>query len=81
MERKIIKIGNSKGLMLSKTVLEKYDIIDKVHMILEEDCIVLKPVLKPRQGWDEKFRKMHEKGDDQLLIEDVFDEEQLEEWK
>ena len=33
MEAAIIKIGNSKGLRLSKTILEKYNIKDKVEMI------------------------------------------------
>ena len=36
METAIIKIGNSKGLRLSKTILEKYNIKDKVEMILEK---------------------------------------------
>ncbi|HUH73967.1 MAG TPA: hypothetical protein VLZ75_06115 [Chitinophagales bacterium] len=36
MEIPIIKIENSKGLRLSKTILEKYNIKDKVELILEE---------------------------------------------
>ena len=35
MEVSIIKIGNSKGFRLSKTLLEKYNIKDKVELILE----------------------------------------------
>lgn len=81
METKIIKIGNSKGLRLSKTVLDKYEIKDTIQMILEEDCIILKPIPNPRIGWGKEFKKMHERGDDQLLIDDIFEEEQLEEWK
>ena len=37
METAIIQIGNSKGLRLSKTILEKYHIKDKVELILEKD--------------------------------------------
>ena len=37
METSIIKIGNSKGLRLSKTILEKYNIKEKVELILEKD--------------------------------------------
>jgi antitoxin MazE len=80
MEAKIIKIGNSKGLRLSKTVLEKYDIQDKVELILEEDQIILRPVELPRKGWDEKFKEMAKREDDELLIDDVFIDEDLEEW-
>lgn len=80
METAIIKIGNSKGLRLSKTILEKYNIQDKIELILEEEQIILKPIAKPRQNWAKEFKKMNEKGDDQLMIDDVFEDENLEEW-
>lgn len=80
MEASIIKIGNSKGLRLSKTILEKYRIQDKVEIILEEDQIILRAIEAPRKGWEEKFQKMAEKQHDQLLINDVFDDENFDEW-
>ena len=80
METSIIKIGNSKGLRLSKTILEKYNIKDKVEMILEKDQIILKPIDKPRKNWEKEFEKMHINNDDKLLMNDVFDEENLDEW-
>ncbi len=42
MELPIISIGNSKGIRLSKTLLEKYAIKDKVELILEEGYMILK---------------------------------------
>jgi antitoxin MazE len=81
METSIIKIGNSKGLRLSKTILEKYNILDKVELILEEDQIILKPISTPRKDWEKAFKKMAENGDDELLMDDVFEDENLEEWK
>lgn len=80
MEVSIIKIGNSKGLRLSKSILEKYQIKDKVEVILEEGQIVLKPIDQPRKGWDQAFRKMRKNGDDQLLIDDVFEDESFDQW-
>lgn len=80
MEISIIKIGNSKGFRLSKTLIDKYNIKDKVELILEKDYIILKPISEPRKGWDSAFKKMNEEGDDQLLLNDVFDDENLEEW-
>lgn len=80
MEIPIINIGNSRGIRLSKTILEKYCITDKIELILEKGYIILKPKSEPRKGWDNAFRKMHENGDDQLLIEDVFEDENFEEW-
>ncbi|MFN5374751.1 MAG: AbrB/MazE/SpoVT family DNA-binding domain-containing protein [Chitinophagaceae bacterium] len=81
MKVSIIKIGNSKGFRLSKTVLEKYNISEEVEMILEEEQIVLRPITTPRKGWDEAFKQMHENGDDQPLMDDFFEDENFEEWK
>ncbi len=80
MEVSIIKIGNSKGLRLNKSILERYNITDKIELILEKGQIVLRPVVEPRKGWDKEFQRMHENGDDQLLIEEVFEDENFEEW-
>lgn len=80
MEAPIIKIGNSKGLRLSKTILDKYNIKDKVEIILEKGQIVLKPIEVPRKDWEVAFEKMHQDGEDQLLLNDVFNDESFEEW-
>ena len=80
MELSVIKIGNSKGFRLSKTLIEKYNIKDKVEIILEKGYIILKPIPEPRKGWNHAFRDMHDKGHDRLLIDDVFDDENQEEW-
>ncbi len=81
MQAKVIQIGNSKGLRLSKTILDQYNIGDSVEIILEKDCIIIKPLADPRAGWADAFKKMHAEGDDQLFIDDVFADENLEEWK
>lgn len=80
MELSIINIGNSKGIHLSKTILEKYSINDKIELILEKDYIIIKPKTEPRKGWEKSFKKMHENVDDQLLMNDIFEDETFEEW-
>jgi antitoxin MazE len=81
MEVPIVKIGNSRGFRLSKTLLEKYQIKDKVELVLEQNHIVIKPVNEPRKGWDLQFKEMHANGDDKMLINDVFEEENPDEWQ
>ncbi len=81
MDISIVPIGNSKGIRLSKTLLEKYNIKDKVELILEKGYIILKPKAEPRKGWEKAFKKMHESGDDKPLMNDVFEEENFEEWQ
>jgi antitoxin MazE len=80
METAIIKIGNSKGLRLSKTILDKYNIKDKVEIILEKGQIILKPIESPRENWEKAFEKMNSKGDDKMLMNDIFNDENFEEW-
>ena len=80
MDVSVISIGNSKGIRLAKTLIEKYNITDKVELILEKGYIILKPVSGPRAGWEKAFKKMHENGDDNLLVNDVFDDENFDEW-
>ena len=80
MELSIIQIGNSKGFRLSKTLIEKYNIKDKVELILEKGYFILKPIPSPRKGWETAFKNMNESGDDQLLLDDVFENENFEEW-
>ena len=48
MQVRIIKIGNSKGLRLSKTLLKKYDINESVELVLKEDHIEIRPTKNPR---------------------------------
>lgn len=79
MEANIIRIGNSKGLRLPKSVINKYHIADKVEMVLEADQIIIRALpAKPRMGWDEAFAQLQSKGGDELLIPDVFDDEVFE---
>lgn len=80
MEIPIINIGNSKGIRLPKIIIDEYGLVKSVELILEDDRIILKPVSKPREGWEEKFREMAENKEDVLLIDDVFEDENFEEW-
>jgi antitoxin MazE len=80
MDISVIQIGNSKGIRLSKTLIEKYDIKDTVEVTLEKGYIILRPKATPRKAWDKAFKKMHENHDDKPLMADVFDDENFEEW-
>lgn len=80
MNVSIIPIGNSKGIRLPKALIDKYNLTDQVELVLEKEQIILKPIAEPRKGWDKAFKTMHENKDDTLLINDVFEDENFEEW-
>jgi antitoxin MazE len=83
MRAKIIKIGNSKGIRIPKLFLEQTNLGDEVELEAQDDQIIIRPVTYPRQGWDEAFRAMAERGDDQLLDDDLIGQPQWdqEEWE
>jgi len=68
MEIPLIRIGNSRGIRLSKTILERYSIIDRVDLELRKNHIHIKGLSQPRKGWDKAFTKMNAKGEDILLF-------------
>jgi antitoxin MazE len=80
MDISVIPIGNSKGIRLNKTLIEKYNIKDTVELILEKGYIILKPKPTARKGWEKSFKKMNERGDDKLLMADVFEDENFDRW-
>jgi antitoxin MazE len=69
----VVRIGNSRGIRLPKVILEQCRITDQVEVDVNNDNITLRPHRQPRQGWAEQMKKMHERGDDELLIPDNVD--------
>jgi len=80
MELSIIKIGNSKGIRLSKSILKQLGIKDRVELIVKDDQLIIKPISKVRDGWEDQFEQMAKLNDDQLLVPDIFDDETIEKW-
>lgn len=75
MEVSVIKIGNSKGIRFTKTIIERYNIRDTVDLIMNKGQIIIKPLARPRKGWEKVFMELHANGDDKLLIPDIFEDE------
>ncbi len=71
MKTNIVRIGNSKGIRLSKTILEQCQLRDEVELEVEGDRLVIRPVSEPRKGWDRAFAQMAENRDDVLLDHDT----------
>jgi antitoxin MazE len=76
---KIIRIGNSQGVRIPRSLLEQAGVIEnergdvlgqEVELKVEEEGILIRLVRQARAGWEEQFREMAERGDDAML-EDV----------
>lgn len=85
MKASIVRIGNSQGIRIPKLVLEQTHLSGEVELEVRDRQIVIRSAMKPRQGWDRRFRAMAQKGDDKLLDAEAvgqtsWDEEEWQ-WK
>lgn len=81
MRAKIVRIGNSQGIRLPKSLLEQSGLGDEVELEVDGDQIIIRPARQPREGWGSAFERMAEAGDDTLLdgervVATAFDEDE-----
>lgn len=83
MEANIIKVGNSKGIILPARLMKVIGLKEKVHIDVEGKRIVITPAAeKAREGWEELIKNEVERnGQPERLIPDVFEDEQNDEWE
>ncbi|BAZ30130.1 transcriptional regulator/antitoxin, MazE [Cylindrospermum sp. NIES-4074] len=70
IKTRIVKIGNSQGLRIPKTLLEQSGINSEVEIEVQGNHLIIRPVEQVRLGWDKAFAAMAEKQDD-VLLDDV----------
>ncbi len=68
---KIIRIGNSHGVRVPKSLIEQCHLIGDVELVPTADGLLVRPIAHPRTGWSDAFRSMREHDDDRLLDRDV----------
>jgi antitoxin MazE len=72
MRTRIVKIGNSQGIRIPKSLLERSKLTEEVELEAEDNRIIIYSTKWPRQGWEQAFRVMTERGDDTLLDNDLL---------
>jgi len=78
MQSSIIKIGNSKGIIVPEDFLKQCAIEKEINIEVGRDSIIITAAdTEKRKGWAELFKTMAENGDDELLIPDVFEDEEF----
>ena len=81
IKTKIIRVGNSRGIRLPKAILEEAMLQDEVELKAEPGRLIVVSARRPRQGWAEAARAMHENGEDRLLDAPTPTHFDQEEWK
>jgi len=77
---KVIKIGNSRGIRIPRTLLEQAGLTDDVEMMVEGNKLIIHSAQLTRQGWDAQFAAMAEQGDDRLLDQTPATHWEADEW-
>ncbi len=67
MKTQVIKIGNSRGIRILKSLLEQSGLSKEVDIEVREDELIIRSISKPRKDWSEGFLAMAEQKDDILL--------------
>ncbi len=62
----VVQIGNSCGICIPPPLLGQFTLGQEVELAVQPFELVIRSVRRPRQGWDEQFRLMAERGDDRL---------------
>jgi antitoxin MazE len=77
---KIVKIGNSRGIRIPRSVLHQLGLKDDVELKVEGNHLIVEALDHPRKGWEASFAEMAQKGDDLLLEQGSTSKWDEEEW-
>jgi antitoxin MazE len=80
VKTRLIRIGNSRGLLLSKALIEKSGLRDEVEVTLRDGALVVTSADHPRAGWESAVRLLVA-SPDYMVLEPAptkFDDEEWE---
>ena len=76
LQTTIRAIGNSRGVVIPKIILEQSGIEEVVDMTVVDDKIILsKPKNMVRDGWAQDAQNLAKAGEDKLLLGDFSNED------
>jgi antitoxin MazE len=55
MRTHIVRVGNSKGVRIPRSMLAELRLDDEVELAVENQALVIRRVRRPREGWEEAF--------------------------
>lgn len=78
---RIVRIGNSKGIRIPKTLFDKAQLPEDVELHAKRGRLIVQAARHARSGWAEAAKRMHTGGDDALLDEPPPAKFDREDWK
>ena len=78
IKTRLVRIGNSRGIRLAKTVIEQAGIEDEVEIRVEPGTIIITAISSPRAGWAQAAAKHSPGGLLDAGTSTRFDEDEWE---
>ena len=81
MKTRLVRIGNSRGVRLPKTIIAQAGLTEEVELEVRDGAVVIARTTSARLGWAGAAKQMHQRNDDQLLdppVPTLFDEGEWE---
>ena len=78
---RIVRIGNSRGIRIPKTLLDQADLPDEVELHAEPGRLVVQAVRHARSGWAAAAKRMRARGEDRLLDDPTSTTFDRQDWK
>jgi antitoxin MazE len=66
----LVQVGNSRGVRIPGILIKQLGLTDEIEMAVERGNLVIHTQRKVRHGWSARFRKMAQRKDDKLLMDD-----------
>ena len=66
MDAMIVKVGNSRGVRIPKSLIEEAGLGEQVSLRVVEGGLLIEPRTEPRLGWSEAARLGRERGEGAL---------------
>ncbi len=67
MKTHLVRIGNSRGVRLPKTIIAQAGLTDEVDLHVRDGAVVIARSTSARSGWADAARQMHQRDEDRLV--------------
>lgn len=81
MKTRLVRIGNSRGVRLPKTIIEQVGLTEEVELGVRDGAVIIARATSARAGWAAAASQMRQRDDDRLLDPPTptrFDEKECE---
>lgn len=80
MKARLVRIGNSRGVVLPKVLIEEAGLTGDVDLQVRDGRIIISPVRAPREGWEDAATTLAAGADHGLLDAPTSTRFDREEW-